>query len=160
MTRNHLDPNDAAKLRNGFAELTQRLRIPESVKLGIYEGLCEAMTNTKDHAYQFPEELRLPYMGGRWWMTGSTAVDGTEIEVVFFDQGISIPVHLPKTSSEFVKKHIRSQAFNDAKMIEAAVKERRSATQESNRGKGLGQIQELINRAPTGQLRILSRSGE
>ena len=45
-------------------------------------------------------------------------------------------------------------------MIKATMEKRRSSTNESNRGRGLVQIQNLIDHAQAGRLRISSRSGE
>ena len=164
MTGKHLDPESAEDLKDGLAQLTNRLEAAEDIRLGIYDGLCEAMANTQEHAYQYADEyLRLPVLKDQWWMTGSVTNCGSEIEVVFFDQGISIPCHLPKTMEEHVKEFFqffRISARNDAMMIKAAMAVQRSATKKSNRGKGLAQIQNLIDRAPEGQLRILSRRGE
>ena len=87
MTGNQLNPKDVENLKDGLSKLTTGLEIAGGVKFGIYDGLCEAMTNTIDHAYQFPEDLQLPYLHGQWWMTGSVNANGSEIDVVFLIKG-------------------------------------------------------------------------
>ena len=155
MTGTGVNSKDAEKLRDGVADLTGKLNVPKSVQLGIYEGLCEAMTNTTEHAYQHRELLKPPFLEGQWWMTGSVTSDGLAMDVVFLDQGISIPAHLPRTWEEKL-----ILVGGDAMMIKAAVEAGRSATDAMNRGRGLAQIQDLVDRAGTGRLRILSRRGE
>ncbi len=165
MTGDNLEPESIRDLKEGLAQLTTKLDTAEKIKLGIYDGLCEAMTNTMDHAYQDAEKhLKLKILNGRWWMTGSVTKCGSEIEVVFFDQGISIPRHLTKNTSERIRARINkffdSQVNNDAMMIKAAMEISRTETKESNRGKGLAQIQKLIELSHKGKLRILSKKGE
>ncbi len=166
MTGNNLEPESITSLKDSLAQLTTNLDTAEKIKLGIYDGLCEAMTNTMDHAYQDAEIhlTKFPILKSQWWMTGSVRNCGSEIEVVFFDQGISIPIHLPKNPSERIRERINnifdSQARNDAMMIKAAMDISRSATLETNRGKGLDQIRKLIELSEKGKLRILSRKGE
>ena len=165
MTGNRLDPPSVSYLRDRLAILTNKLEAAEDIKLGIYDGLSEAMTNTLDHAYQDAQKhIRFPILNGQWWMTGSVTNCGSEIEVVFFDQGISIPCHLPKNKGEYLREYFREyfnpSAQDDAMMIKAAMEINRSSTNEKNRGKGLSQIQNLIKLAPKGKLRILSRKGE
>ena len=162
MSGKHLDTSSIIELKEGLAKLTTKLDTEKEIKLGIYDGLCEAMTNTKDHAYQYADKhLKLPYLEGQWWMTGSVTNCGTEIEVVFFDQGISIPCHLPQTSAEYLRAYFKSQGRDDAMMIKAAMAiSRSSLKQEKHRGQGLPQIKDLINLSQKGKLRILSRKGE
>ncbi len=165
-TGNNFETTSIVVLRESLAKLTTKLDTAEEIKLGIYDGLCEAMANTKDHAYQDAEKHlnKFPVLKGQWWMTGSVTNCGSEIEVVFFDQGISIPRHLTKNTSEKIRalfnNIIDSQVKNDAMMIKAAMEISRTETRESNRGKGLAQIQKLIELSHKGKLRILSKKGE
>lgn len=166
MTGNNLEPTSIDDLKERLARLTTELDTAKEIKLGIYDGLCEAMTNTKDHAYQDAEKhlKQFPLLKGQWWMTGSVTNCGSEIEVVFFDQGISIPRHLTKNKRERIRAHINkffdSQVENDAMMIKAAMEISRTETKESNRGRGLAQIQKIIELSHKGKLRILSKKGE
>ena len=164
MTGNHVIAEDAECLRDGLANLTEKFNVAQSAKLAVYDGLCEAMTNTVEHAYQFTEDLRFPYLNGQWWMTGSVAGDGSQIDVIFFDQGVSIPGHLPRSG---FKEHFRAflrklniAKLDDGEMIKAAMQLSRSAMDTEHRGRGLPQIQQLIKFVPFGRLRILSRRGE
>ena len=157
---NRLDSVDAETLRDAVWELAHGLNATSNLKTAIYDGLCEAMTNTNEHAYGAPDPQGYPRLDGQWWMTGSVSRNGSDLDVVFFDQGISIPRSLPKGHLwEHVKGLLVGSAKNDAMMIQIAVEHPRSATGMSHRGKGLQQIRGVVDHAPRGRIRILSRRG-
>ncbi len=156
---------DAEALRDALWKLAHHMRVSPRTEKEIYDGLCEAMTNTKDHAYTFAEDPPVPVLTGQWWMTGKASGDGKSLEIVFFDQGISIPASLPKSNlweilrEKFYKINPETMS-DDANMIAAAVESERTSTAKSYHGKGLPQIKHVIKNAPAGQLRILSRRGK
>jgi len=67
--------------------------IDRPLKHAVYNGLTEAMDNCASHAYHSRHSFVYPVVRGRWWMSGSVT-DSQNLEVIFFDQGATIPVTL------------------------------------------------------------------
>jgi len=121
----------------------------------MYGGLTEAMKNVLNWAYDenTPESLRL------WWMAGSYNPNDERMTIMIYDHGVGIPKTLPRSTFwEHVKPLITGEDDHD--MIEAAMKIGRSATKESNRGKGLADIKKFVMESGSGILRIISGKGE
>jgi hypothetical protein len=136
----------------------------------IFDGLTEAMTNVSNHAYPEDHDYSYKILSGRWWMTGAFDKETRRLFICFFDQGISIPISLPrwklyeKLRREFYRINSvfpgAGSRVDDGEQIAAAMEVSRSATGRPGRGLGLAQMQELIDISANGQLRILSRRGE
>ncbi|MFN4277749.1 MAG: hypothetical protein ACK4FJ_15735 [Ferrovibrio sp.] len=129
----------------------------------LYDAIVEAMANAIDHAYPEDREdfLALSRLGKRWWMSGSVDQEG-RVQVIFFDQGITIPRSLPRSKFwERVRGLMTSLNWttDDGHMIAAAVQVRRSATEQEHRGKGFANILRLLDDSPENKLRIISRRG-
>ena len=101
-------------------------------------GLIEAMDNCAAHAYPENHEFRYPTEQQRWWMSGSVA-NGRELEVIFFDQGATIPGTLPNSGKAEVARHwlrrtlnlIGMEAADDSQRIQAAMEVGRSTLKRS-----------------------------
>lgn len=146
-----------------------RLELEEAVgaivpnKGSLFRAVSEAMTNSLQHAYPpfMKNNARIEYR--RWWMSGSYERSRKILRVLFFDQGVGIPATLPRNHK---REHIHQildrlgLARGDAAMIQTAIEIGRSATQKPHRGKGLGEIQKLVDQFAEGRLRILSGRGE
>lgn len=155
---------DALKPLFGTAEVV------ETAGLLLYEGLSEAMTNVAHHAYPAKYNYEFPPAMGRWWLTGAHDPENSTISVIFLDQGITIPVSLPRSNMKELARDYLQKAFNiipgrsdrvdDAQQIAAAMHLNRSSTGALGRGKGLPEMRELIDFFPRGRLRIISRRGE
>lgn len=127
----------------------------------LYDGLMEAMTNVRQHAYRIDEPVK------RWWMSASVDVTGNRLKVMFLDHGAGIPATLPRSTGwEMIRGNLASLGFDalkdDGKLIEAAVTAGRSRTEEGHRGKGLHEdIRGYIeSHNARGSLRILSNRGK
>lgn len=136
--------------------------------LHVYDALVEAMNNANEHAYPKRNNYLFPPVG-RWWMTGAVDVDANWMKIVFFDQGITIPRHLPRSSmAERVKGIVAAGKLGslmfgdnqDAAKIAAAIEVSRTSTGQSGRGLGLGQMADLVREANDGRFRIFSGHGE
>ncbi len=172
-----------AKLRAGVKVEPTQVSGPESVlesvfsfmgmgntsSVPLYSAILEAMNNVKDHAY--PD----PHFHGRrhlknWWFTASANRATGRLTVAFYDQGISIPVSLPRTRGlqplidafvkDFSLRYDPTDPQFDGQAISAAMKPAATATGAENRGWGLAKIREMVDGLPAGKLRIVSRHGE
>ncbi|NII09981.1 sensor histidine kinase [Oleiagrimonas sp. C23AA] len=146
----------ARELRLSIERLGHRLAEPNA----LFQGLTEAMTNVQQHAYDGSAAVK------RWWMSASVNSSGRKLRVMFVDHGLGIPKTLHPDLIESVRaaaaRVSESWVKNDARLIEAAVKQGRSSTRDSHRGNGLHQdIQGYIeNHDTSGTLRIVSGRGK
>jgi hypothetical protein len=152
--------HQARELRLAIEALGPRLRDGNT----LYDGLVEAMTNVRQHAYQ--EGTRIP----RWWMSASVNVKSGRLVVTFLDHGLGIPKTLPRgdlwedVRGWFTKAGatLTRIPFNDdAQLIQAAMSVERTRTDEEHRGHGLKRdIQGYIeSHNAYGRLRIISGYG-
>jgi len=157
------------RLNTGFDRLMESV-IERPLKHAVYRGLVEAMDNCAGHAYPERHEFRYPVTRGQWWMSGSVT-DGRVLEVIFLDQGATIPATLPPSLIEkaiegtrlLLKGTSASKEPNegfDGELIQAAIAIGRTAVGVSGRGYGLATMRELVDEAEDGSsFRILSRKG-
>lgn len=159
------EPKEAERL-GGRLQSFMNSALESAVSHAIYVGLIEAMDNCAFHAYPEHHEFRYPTEQQRWWMSGSVA-NGRELEVIFFDQGATIPGTLPYSGLRERARHwlerrldvIGIEAANDGQRIQAAMAAGRSMSESQGRGNGLVQMRQLVDLATSGSLRILSRRG-
>lgn len=126
----------------------------------IYDGLVEALKNSKHHAYSEPGQ----WFGvdpGTWFMTGSYNKVEKRLVAAVFDLGVGIPHTLPRSG---VWEHVRpllslGLTSDDGKMIAAAMEYGRTRTTLRERGRGLPIIMRLLDHHK-GYLRIVSGKGE
>ncbi len=127
----------------------------------VYVGLSEAMTNVSAHAYPNGEPASYLRLKGRWWMAGHWDRAKRSISVLLYDQGVGIPATLPRTFGERMHGILESLglANTDGPRIRAAMELGRTKTGDSHRGRGLADLQKVVDKAESGTLRILSRRG-
>jgi hypothetical protein len=135
----------------------------------VYDGLGEAVQNVEDHAY--PPDAFFGYpMLRRWWMTGAVEPKQKRFNLVIYDQGVSIPVSLPRWSrfEDFCGSFYKAVGLQfdpdlshkDGEAIAQSVQLGMSSTGQSWHGKGLPLMREIVENSAGGSLRILSRCGE
>lgn len=127
---------------------------------GLFRGLGEAMTNAIHHAYLDIREDTLNYKPPHsdWWMF-SQARQGY-LSVVFCDLGIGIPRTLPLKRPGLFKKILAlGRASSDSACIEDAIEDSRTRTMRPERGKGLGNIVEVVSGLKGGVVMVLSNRG-
>jgi hypothetical protein len=142
-----------------------RQRLPSALSMPLYDGLVEAMTNCSQHAYTEPREDGTALLGnGEWWMFAKEQND--KLYVVLCDLGIGIPRSLPMTTSSDVISKILASAgraaglsHSDADLVQAAIEVGRSRTGLANRGKGFGDIIDVIDKASEGGIHVFSNAG-
>ncbi|RLW63945.1 MAG: hypothetical protein B6D73_14245 [gamma proteobacterium symbiont of Stewartia floridana] len=135
--------------------------IAEPLQRGLYLGLTEAMTNTRQHAYPERVSSKVNNDDGtnEWWMF-SQEKDG-RIYVVFCDLGVGIPTSLPEKQPRLWEKLLaKVSGFPpDSRIISEAIKHSRSRTGHEYRGKGLGQLTSVLAGIAGGDLRLFSNHG-
>jgi hypothetical protein len=161
------------QLIRAMAELADTSGVKDSETLlsrsRVYDGLGEAVQNVEDHAYPFGAFINEPVVK-KWWMTGSVEPSNKKFTVAIYDQGISIPVSLPRWTrfAEFRSAFAKACGLEfdvraperDGDAIAQAVELGRSSTGKSWHGKGLPLIREIVENCAGGTLRIVSRCGE
>ena len=165
LTGDRNEPEEIDRLSENLQRLMDSV-IDSTLSHAIYTGLIEAMDNCATHAYPDYHAFRYPTEQGRWWMSGSVA-NGRELEVIFFDQGATIPGTLPRSGMREIAHQwlqmtlnpVGIEAADDGQRIQAAMAAGRSAYEEQGRGYGLMQVRDLVDRTASGSLQILSRRG-
>jgi hypothetical protein len=139
------------------------------LRLALCGAVVDALENVRDHAYpqdQFVDIRHIP----NWWFTGAAHRDQRWLILSIYDQGITIPMSLPR---RFGLEHVLSvfqtwfrlpfdpkDPKHDGAAIDAAMRLSATRTPEHYRGKGLAKIREVVRHCRGGQLRIVSRNGE
>lgn len=143
------------------AQLAKKLRVEienvfglEIQKQFLFEGLSEAITNVGQHAYQQTNFFTVQ----QWWVSASFDSENRILCVTFYDQGVGIPITLPK--SKFFE-HVRDvfSGWTDSRKIKAAMEIGRTSTGRTERGKGLQNFIEFAKSHREGQLSIYSLRG-
>jgi hypothetical protein len=137
-----------------------------------YAGMLEAALNSHMWAYRADHVWDHP-MVPRWWMTGAIDTANKTVTVAVYDQGISIPGSLPHWEhwNKLQRWVLRLGAFSgvtaplgdpvyDSAAIRLAMAISRTSSGLPQHGKGLHTMLEVVERAKSGRLRILSRNGE
>lgn len=136
-------------------------QITEKLLKGFYTGLTEAMTNTVNHAYIAPrnDTLNVKETEEGWWMFSQNKDE--RLDLLICDLGIGIPRSLPKQRPNIMQQLLAfgRKTTNDHEYIKAAIEDSRSRTQQSHRGKGLGQIVDTVKSIPKSSLIIYSNKG-
>lgn len=147
---------DAERLRADLEGLAgRRIAAPKA----IYGALCEAMTNTLQHAYKLPDAAWPAPYHRCWWAAGAYDEESKTLHFFMYDQGVGIPRTLPR-STWWEQIRAGRIEWTDAAMIEGAIELRRSSTSIPGRGRGLDEIVSFIDDEGRGQLRIISGNGE
>nr|VFK23270.1 MAG: hypothetical protein BECKLFY1418C_GA0070996_11384 [Candidatus Kentron sp. LFY] len=137
--------------------------ISKTLQKGLYLGLTEAMTNTRQHAYpdfaQTDNFTKTKNVKTEWWMF-SEDKDG-RVYVVFCDLGIGIPKSLPNKQPNLWQRISERFGANpkDSQVIFEAISHRTSRTGDEYRGKGLNQLTKILSETTGGDLRLYSNHG-
>ncbi|OUD10008.1 hypothetical protein BVC71_00350 [Marivivens niveibacter] len=140
----------------------------QELSVALNNALSEAMINVVKHAY--PADHKFTYRPiNKWWVTASADVDKRELTVVFYDQGVTIPITFPRRkisdrTRDFINKLLTSRGKfdfeNDGTYLAGAMQKGSTQTDEEHRGLGLAEMKELIDICGHGSLRVFSRGGE
>ena len=155
--RGHQSLGEAArKLRMSIEDLGLTLSEPGA----LYDGLVEAMTNVRHHAYPSSRHQ------GRWWMSASVDKGTNQLTVMFLDHGQGIPTSLPRSRiwpdvNSAISKIGSLGGMDHGNLIKAAITAKRTRTGDLHRGNGLrDDIQGYVEKqSVNGALRIYSNYG-
>ena len=165
-----VEPDELAwKLTEKLKDLLQSLELPnEETVTHLHGRIIEAIQNVRDHAYPPGISLLYPTVG-RWWATASVDLQQKRLDVIVYDQGITIPGSIPRSpkrdiiTQTYRKLFGRNENFGDTKYdgeaIRAAIESGKTQTEAPHRGKGLIFMQDLISYCSHGELHIHSRNG-
>jgi hypothetical protein len=144
------------------AEAMQRYRylFPDE-KQTLYRGITEAMTNTRQHAYEGERGDGFGNVLPNWWMFSEYREQ--RLIVAVCDLGIGIPRSLPKDKSGLWPKIVlfltdEHLLDEDANRIRAAIAVGTSRTNAEYRGKGLMEIRSVLD-GLSGKINIYSNCG-
>jgi hypothetical protein len=141
----------------------------EALRLSLCGAVVDALENVRDHAYppdRFVGVRHIP----NWWFTGAADRDKRWLLLGIYDQGVTIPITLPRRFGMQAVSSLFSSVFGlpfdpadhkfDGGALEAAMRLSESSTGQRHRGKGLAHIKQVVGRCSSGRLRIVSRNGE
>ena len=148
------------------ADLGERLEEAEP-----YSGMLEAILNS--HSWAYPDDHSWAFEPlKKWWLTGAIDKKSNQVTVIAHDQGVTIPVTLPRSRYRdlYLKLKERIQGMigvdvdidapaNDGLALRAAMAIAKTNTGLPQHGKGLHTMTEVAERARHGRLRIISRHG-
>lgn len=150
-------PVAAEKFRDALAAMIGK-SLPQH--LATYGAIMEAVANVKDHAYIRPDAENTKVLRDAWWVSASYEIEQKLLQIVFLDQGIGVPQTLPQTVMEILKSIIPFKGDTHSARIQAALQYGRSSTGKVGRGRGFGDMMELVDAKSTNWLRVLSGKGE
>jgi hypothetical protein len=151
-----------------IVDLFERAGGNNATRVALSGAIVDALENVKQHAYPQDHFVGIRHVPN-WWFTGASNEQHRFVTLAVYDQGITIPVSLPRRfGMDRVVSAFRSW-FNlpfdpinpqqDGAALEAAMRLSATSTAEHFRGKGLAKIKDAVQRCG-GQLRIVSRNGE
>jgi hypothetical protein len=139
------------------------------LRLALCGAVVDALENVRDHAYPSDHFFKVRHVPN-WWFTGAANRDNRSLILAVYDQGITIPVSLPRRfGMDRVVSAFRrwfdlpfdpADPKHDGPALEAAMQLSATSTSEHYRGKGLAKIRDVVRECEGGRLRIVSRSGE
>jgi hypothetical protein len=141
--------------------------------LALRTALCgaviDALENVAHHAYPQEQFVGIRHVPN-WWFTGAADRNNRWLILAVYDQGVTIPVTLPRRFGlESVKAAFQrwfglpfdsANPQHDGAALDAAMRLSATSTSEHYRGKGLAKIRDVVRQCQGGQLRIVSRNGE
>lgn len=150
---------------DGFVEM-----IGSSMPQGLYNALCEAMSNVKHHAY--PTGCSVPPELQRWWLFSSCRPPekgkGGQLYLAFYDIGIGIPETM-RLRLDGMRERLaggwqglmRDLGLGDGlgqdrDLLRLAIDHERSSTGLHFRGKGLPEMKEFASSTDEGRMTIIS----
>jgi hypothetical protein len=152
-----------------IVDLFEKAGGDEGLRLALCGAVVDALENVRDHAYPAEHFVGVRHVPN-WWFTGAADKNKRSLILGIYDQGITIPVSLPRRfglaavtasfAAAFGLPFDASESKHDGRAIEIAMQLSESSTGERHRGKGLSKIKEVVSRCGNGQLRIVSRNGE
>lgn len=140
-----------------------KAEIATTASKSLYRGLIEAMANSVEHAYPHSSDGNTSKLA-KWW--AFAGIKDNKLILVLCDKGVGIPKTLPKTQKrQTLIKALNALGLNfksklkDSIYIEAATMIAETKTNQKHRGKGINDMQKVIDSIGEGVLEIFSNRG-
>ena len=170
MTHAQKMSNDKRGLRKilEYAQTSAKNAGMHEGKLMAYNAITESISNVWQHAYddEFFDPPLQEHMRN-WWIIAQRIDD--QFFIAMYDMGAGIPATISKKNwapalleviSKMLDKKFKMFVFSDdAKSIKAAVDYGKSRFKQDNRGKGLTEAKDFVQRNPEGSMLIFSGLG-
>lgn len=142
----------------GDEEATSKLRDQ------IHRAMNEALLNVLQHAYfsenQNATQSEILETEHRWWATGLVHKEKMTLDLLVVDRGVGIPRTLRPKVREYAESVLSFTKLTHGDRIRAAMEYGRSSvSQGANRGKGMPQMLNLLERFPNSMLLVESLRG-
>lgn len=146
-----------------MGELIEEIgRLSSETASKLFRSVTEAVTNVTHHSdlAERLDGLELEPTK-EWWMF--CRPEKHSLYVAVCDLGIGIPRSLPRTHPEIwtdvLYRMFGDRRMTDGRMIKAALRMRRSRTEEEHRGMGFSDITRVLEEVDGSQLRVYSNRG-
>jgi hypothetical protein len=150
-----IDADKAGKL---IVEIAQLHNLDDDVIDILFTGVGEAITNSVMHAYPDDGKNTRFYGKKKWWMF--TGINENMLHVIVCDLGIGIPSSLKNKHPDlFQRFKYLFKSENHSELIEIAMEEGRSRSEQPHRGLGMVELKKFINFTHNGHLGIFSQKG-
>jgi len=127
----------------------------------LYGAIQEAILNANKWAFEKVGNADIPpVIRKRWWFLASYNLKKRRFSFLVYDHGQGIPATMRRFAADWLRHFSPLHTFNDADAIEAAIKKPHSTTKLDNRGRGLKEMRDLLEKFTKGTLRIISGTGE
>lgn len=130
----------------------------------IHRAINEALLNVSQHAYgshnQDAAHSDTDESEHRWWAVGIVHKIDKTLDLFVVDRGVGIPETLRRNVREFAADFFAGKTLSHGDRIRAAMEfGRSSVSQGENRGKGMPQMLDLLERFPNSMLLVESLRG-
>lgn len=130
----------------------------------IHRAINEALLNVSQHAYvstnQDATQSETDQAEHRWWAVGIVHKAKKTLDLLVVDRGVGIPRTLRRNVREYASDLFSGKTLSHGDRIRAAMEfGRSSVNQGANRGKGMPQMLDLLERFPNSMLLVESLRG-
>jgi len=145
------DKADGSKFEKLLMSYSSDLNEP--MRMGLFESMSEAVTNTAHHAY---DGLENDSSMNRWWLFASKTENILTVAIYDAGMGIAKSLRIKPSIADYLTRYTGNGRKADVKLIRAAIGSNRSKTQLPYRGKGLPDMLTFVKSTRIGGMLIHS----
>jgi hypothetical protein len=141
----------------------------QTARVNLLGAIVDAIENVRGHAYSGRNPTQNRLIPPFWWLSGAADREAKKLTLAIYDQGITIPVSLPNKwdgpkivnafATLFGHSFDRDHPDYDGEALSVAMQLSSTATGQTQRGKGLSKIRDVVSGCKGGRLKVLSRRG-
>lgn len=141
----------------------------QTARVNLLGAVVDAIENVRGHAYSGRNPIQNRLIPPFWWLSGAADKDAKKLTLAIYDQGITIPVSLPNKwqgpsivnafVSLFGHSFDKDHPDYDGEALKVAMQLSATATGQTQRGKGLSKIRDVVSQCKEGRLKVISRRG-